>query len=69
MNEVSYGCCYFVTFRWIGDICLSSPVICGIAKKAHKYDRNCVLNILVGWSFIGWVAALVWALVNSGDKK
>lgn len=29
----------------------------------------CVLNILVGWSFIGWVAALVWALVKSDDKK
>lgn len=40
MNEVGYGCCYFVAFRWIGYICLSSTIICGIAKKAHKYDRN-----------------------------
>lgn len=27
-------------FCWFGDIRLSSPVICSIAKKAHKYDRN-----------------------------
>ena len=38
--EVSYGRCYFVVFCWIGDIRLSSPVIRGIAKKAHKYDRD-----------------------------
>lgn len=23
-----------------------------------------VLNLLLGWTFIGWVGALVWSLVN-----
>lgn len=23
-----------------------------------------VLNLLLGWTFVGWVAALVWALTN-----
>lgn len=27
------------------------------------------LNVLLGWTFIGWVAALVWALADSKDKK
>ena len=35
------------------------------------YDRKhrdkwaiIVLNILLGWTFLGWVGALVWALTN-----
>nr|UVX34035.1 MAG: Superinfection immunity protein [Bacteriophage sp.] len=38
-------------------------------RKHVNTTAICVLNILVGWSFIGWVAALVWAFVKSGDKK
>ena len=40
-----------------------------LQRKHVNTTEICVLNILVRWSFIGWVAALVWALVNSGDKK
>ncbi len=33
---------------------------------AGRYHRNvaaiCALNLLLGWTFIGWVAALVWSL-------
>lgn len=25
-----------------------------------------LLNLLAGWTFIGWVAALVWALLRDG---
>lgn len=45
------------------------PAFVAIHRKHVNTNAICVMNILVGWSFIGWVAALVWALVNSGDKK
>lgn len=45
------------------------PAFVAMQRKHTNTTAICVLNILVGWSFIGWVAALVWALVNSGDKK
>lgn len=45
------------------------PAFVALQRKHVNTTAICVLNILVGWSFIGWVAALVWALVNSGDKK
>lgn len=45
------------------------PSFVALQRKHANTTAICVLNILVGWSFIGWVAALVWALVNSGDKK
>lgn len=45
------------------------PSFVALQRKHTNTTAICVLNILFGWSFIGWVAALVWALVNSGDKK
>ena len=45
------------------------PSFVALQRKHANTTAICVLNILIGWSFIGWVAALVWALVNSGDKK
>ena len=38
-----------------------------------RYHRNkwpiAVINILFGWSFIGWGVALVWALSGNTDKE
>lgn len=45
------------------------PSFVALQRNHVNTTAICVLNILVGWSFIGWVAALVWALVKSGDKK
>ncbi|MBO4672146.1 MAG: superinfection immunity protein [Alphaproteobacteria bacterium] len=41
------------------------PAIVAINKK-HA-DAICVLNIFLGWTFVGWVGALVWAVAD--DKK
>lgn len=45
------------------------PSFVALQRKHVNTAAICVLNILVGWSFIGWVAALVLALVKSDDKK
>jgi cytochrome c biogenesis protein CcdA len=35
------------------------------ARRQHKNGRAImVLNIFTGWTFIGWVAALVWAFTD-----
>jgi hypothetical protein len=28
----------------------------------------CALNILLGWTFLGWIVALVWALIRTGSR-
>lgn len=35
------------------------------AKRNHRqFNAIFALNILLGWTFIGWVIALVWALMQ-----
>lgn len=38
------------------------PTILANANKKRNADAIFVLNLLLGWTFIGWVVALVWAV-------
>lgn len=33
-----------------------------VARGNKNFAAICALNVLLGWTFVGWVAALVWAL-------
>ena len=37
-----------------------------VAARANKrnFGAIVVLNLFLGWTFVGWVVALVWALVE-----
>lgn len=39
-----------------------------VASARHHANVNAIvaLNLLLGWTFIGWVVALVWALTAQG---
>ncbi|MGC3506764.1 superinfection immunity protein, partial [Pseudomonas aeruginosa] len=37
------------------------PAIIAENRKHHNKRAISVLNLLLGWTFVGWVAALVWA--------
>ena len=33
--------------------------------RRHKYFKSILLiNILTGWTFLGWAAALIWSFVD-----
>ena len=36
-------------------------------KHSQRFSIG-ALNLFLGWTFLGWVAALVWALVNEGNQ-
>jgi hypothetical protein len=40
-----------------------------VAWKRHHRQVKAILvvNILLGWSFLGWVASLAWALTADGE--
>ncbi|ENQ2777063.1 TPA: superinfection immunity protein [Klebsiella pneumoniae] len=40
------------------------------SSRGHKNSSAIwVLNIVLGWSFLGWIAALVWSFTNPGVVK
>lgn len=38
------------------------PAIVANVREHHQESAIWALNILLGWTFVGWVIALVWAL-------
>lgn len=42
-----------------------------VSSKRHHHNKNAiyVLNLLLGWTIIGWILALVWALTEVRDAQ
>jgi len=38
------------------------PTFVALHRQHHNNTAIAVLNLLLGWTFIGWVVALVWAV-------
>jgi len=38
------------------------PAFIASIRKHHNGNAITVLNLLLGWTVLGWVAALVWSL-------
>jgi hypothetical protein len=45
------------------------PWIVAHSRKHRQLNSIVVLNAFLGWTFIGWVAALVWALTSDVEPK
>lgn len=45
------------------------PALLATFKKHKNVTAIWILNIFAGWTFIGWVGALVWVFVKSGDDS
>lgn len=44
-----------------------APAFCAFLR-GHKYRwRIAVLNVLFGWTFVGWFVTLVWAWSGDGS--
>lgn len=38
------------------------PTIIALARRRHNTLAIFLLNFFLGWTFVGWVVALVWAV-------
>lgn len=38
-----------------------TPTITAVMRKNHNSIAIFVLNLLLGWTLIGWIIALIWA--------
>lgn len=43
------------------------PTIVCVFNNHKQATAITVLNLFLGWTFIGWVGALVWALVKGKE--
>lgn len=40
------------------------PSIIALTRKHHNAPAIVALNLLAGWTFIGWVVAAVWSMTT-----
>jgi Superinfection immunity protein len=41
------------------------PAFIAFVRKHRNTGPICILNLLLGWTFLGWVAALVWSFTDN----
>lgn len=46
-----------------------APSFIAIARKHQYVLQITLLNALLGWSFFGWAAALIWATTSHTEEK
>ena len=37
------------------------PWIVAIVRRHHQSASICLLNLFLGWTILGWIAALIWS--------
>lgn len=37
------------------------PSMIALARKHHNRMQIILLNLLLGWTFLGWIGALIWS--------
>ena len=53
---------FFFPFFGFGFVMYFLPSIIGLARSKRDLLSIFLLNFFLGWSVIGWVVSLVWAL-------
>lgn len=53
---------FFPPIFGFGFVLYFLPAIIGFARSKRDAVSILVLNLLLGWTAIGWVIALIWAL-------
>jgi hypothetical protein len=41
------------------------PAAVAMLRRHNNTTSIAILNLLTGWTFIGWVASLVWSLTDN----
>jgi hypothetical protein len=64
----------FTTFGWVVVVCLSAaiyfiPAIIASVRKHQNETAIGLINLLLGWTVLGWLAAFIWSFTNPGDSN
>ena len=44
------------------------PTLVAVSNKKRNAAAVFVLNLFLGWTFLGWIIALVWATCKDAEK-
>jgi hypothetical protein len=53
---------FFLPFFGLGFVVYFLPTILAFARNKRDTAAILLLNLFLGWTMIGWVVALVWAV-------
>jgi hypothetical protein len=53
---------FFLHFIGFGFVMYFLPSIIALARSKRDITAILLLNLLLGWTVIGWVVALIWAV-------
>lgn len=53
---------FFFPFFGFGFVMYFLPSLIALVRSKRDTTAICLLNFFLGWTFVGWVVALVWAL-------
>ena len=59
---MTFATVVFFHFFGLGFLLYFLPTIIGIARSKRDLLSIFLLNLFLGWTLIGWVVALVWAV-------
>ena len=45
------------------------PAIIACIRKKRNAGAIAVLNVFAGWTFVGWIAALVWSVCEDNERR
>jgi len=57
-----------LSLQLLGILIYFIPSFVAIYRKHNNRNPIIVLNFFLGWTFFGWVIALVWALTDNVKK-
>jgi hypothetical protein len=53
---------FFLPFFGFGFVMYFLPSVIALVRSKRDISAILLLNLFLGWTFIGWVVALVWAV-------
>jgi Superinfection immunity protein len=59
---------WLIVLAWFFGLYLL-PWIIALARKKQNSMAIFWLDLLAGWTFVGWIIALVWALTREGETS
>jgi uncharacterized membrane protein HdeD (DUF308 family) len=60
---------YGLLLLLVGIVLYFAPALTAVYREHRNTTAIFALNLLAGWTFVGWVIALVWSLTASPDGQ